>query len=128
MPGAMTGSQTLCVGQSASVVSNGLEIHTEDGEVATYVLFNPANPNNILQSVNVTSAAQAAVFTFDDENMDYNTTYSVVAYVGPDENGDNLPDLDNAECTAASTPTQLTFLPPLVLASEAICNDIASRI
>ena len=124
MPGAMTGSQTLCVGQSASVVSNGLEIHTEDGEVATYVLFNPANPNNILQSVNVTSAAQAAVFTFDDANMDYNTTYSVVAYVGPDENGDNLPDLDNAECTAASTPTQLTFLPPLVLASEAICNDI----
>lgn len=128
-PGSMPGPQFICAGNVASVLANGLEIHPEDDEVAVYVLYNPANfdindPTTYIATATPTGANNFVTFAFVEGEMSYNTTYEVIAIVGPDDNGDGLPDMNNAECTAvADGATELTFLPPLVLDATHVCND-----
>ena len=112
-PGVMP-SGTVFVGGGEAGGSTSEGVSLGDGEVLVYVLHTATDGTGEIIGVNTTG-------TFDlPAGANTNTIYYVCAIVGPDTDGDGMPDPDRA-CISNGTP--IVFLTPIVVSLKPTCND-----
>lgn len=94
-----------CAGDTVSVQSQGISFN-DSIAIATYLIVD--------DSLNILDTSSTGTFALT-QNLTTNTTYTIVAIVGEDNDGDGIPDQGvNDTCTVISSgTTEVVFLDPI---------------
>ncbi|QQS29200.1 MAG: T9SS type A sorting domain-containing protein [Sphingobacteriales bacterium] len=118
--------QTVCDGNLASALSEGLIVDTDSGEFGVYLVHTTADVNDggiIGVFATPSDPAESITFAASDLNGAVNNTlYYITTVVGrTDEDSDGIPDLGDA-CTDISESQPVVFLDPLIVDIQPICD------
>ncbi len=114
-PGVMPDAVVACDGDDITVEAMGLQV--DENEIFIYAMH-----TNSDASVGTVLATNTTGTFSLPEGSNTNTTYYISTVVGPDEDGNGIPDLDSP-CTAVNAGTPVVFLDPIVIDHEPVCAD-----
>lgn len=123
--------QTVCDGNAASVLSEGITVDLPAGETGLYLVHTAPDINDgEVIGVFVVPVDPTESFAFNATDLlggTTNTVYYVSAIVGrTDSDSDGIPDLGDA-CTDLSESQPVVFLDLLVVDIQPICDPITSE-
>jgi len=115
--GAMPSSTIYaCDGDAATATSSGFVLNAANGDVITYALHTaPGSTSGMVQGFSANGS-------FDNDDYDNNILYYISAIVGPDMDGDGVPDL-GSPCTSVAPGTPVVFLDPISVNSTQSCDN-----